>query len=318
MKANGLDPVKFIYALKDSTFTGRDRTKFFDFIIPVVPITSTSNSLDLILDRVHSIDLKRREFDSSFLRDVSEFIIDARLIHNVFNEFNIYLHDLNDFDLNPTKLLAVLIYKNSYGEDFQDLHESRGALFNLIAKKGELRSNQINAHKSNIANLKGKLKEADDEIASTETDLIRIYLAEVIKHAPQASSGIVINGQFILYSDINAFHDIEDLIDSNQLVFSSAANANRTTTNISFAQIERAVHPSANLIDRLETVKRKDKTHRAELQRKIQDQLSRIDQINRASLAELIPNSREIINDIYITSMKADVVENEAKEIEFQ
>src|SRR5699024_11787665 len=38
--------VKFIYLLRDDVFTSTDRTKFFDFIIPIVPVMDSSNSYD--------------------------------------------------------------------------------------------------------------------------------------------------------------------------------------------------------------------------------------------------------------------------------
>lgn len=50
--------VVFIYAIKDDIFGDvdsdkltKDRTKFFDFIIPVIPIINASNSGDLSLKR---------------------------------------------------------------------------------------------------------------------------------------------------------------------------------------------------------------------------------------------------------------------------
>ena len=37
-------PIVFIYAVKDDIFTKEDRTKFFDFIIPVIPVINSTNS----------------------------------------------------------------------------------------------------------------------------------------------------------------------------------------------------------------------------------------------------------------------------------
>lgn len=38
------EKVVFVYAVKDNIFTKEDRTKFFDFIIPVIPIINSTNS----------------------------------------------------------------------------------------------------------------------------------------------------------------------------------------------------------------------------------------------------------------------------------
>ncbi|MCP1315344.1 hypothetical protein BIS11_07295 [Halomonas sp. 707D4] len=41
--------IRFLYALRDDMFINTDRTKFFEFIIPVIPIINTSNSIDMVL-----------------------------------------------------------------------------------------------------------------------------------------------------------------------------------------------------------------------------------------------------------------------------
>ncbi|MBR2280300.1 MAG: TniB family NTP-binding protein, partial [Ruminococcus sp.] len=43
--------IVFIYAIKDDMFKENDRAKFFDFIIPVIPIISATNSGDLLIAR---------------------------------------------------------------------------------------------------------------------------------------------------------------------------------------------------------------------------------------------------------------------------
>ncbi|WP_064663044.1 hypothetical protein [Pseudoalteromonas sp. MQS005] len=42
--------IKFLYALKDDMFVHKNRAKFFDLIIPVIPIVNSKNSLDKILN----------------------------------------------------------------------------------------------------------------------------------------------------------------------------------------------------------------------------------------------------------------------------
>ena len=39
-KQIGQKPIRFIYALRDNVFTGTERVKFFDFILPIVPKVS--------------------------------------------------------------------------------------------------------------------------------------------------------------------------------------------------------------------------------------------------------------------------------------
>ena len=45
--------VVFIYAIKDDMFLDKDRTKFFDFMIPIIPVINSSNSNEKLLDIVN-------------------------------------------------------------------------------------------------------------------------------------------------------------------------------------------------------------------------------------------------------------------------
>ena len=81
-------------------FANKDRTKFFDFIIPVVPIINRANALDKMRER-----LKDEQFadkiEQRFLREVALHIDDMRLMNNIFNEFTIYNAKLGSEDIPP-------------------------------------------------------------------------------------------------------------------------------------------------------------------------------------------------------------------------
>ena len=44
-------PVVFVYAVRDNIFSKDDRTKFFDFIVPVIPVINSTNSGEVLLQR---------------------------------------------------------------------------------------------------------------------------------------------------------------------------------------------------------------------------------------------------------------------------
>ena len=46
LKKEKKDVLRFFYLLRDDIFVSKDRTKFFDYIIPVVPVVDSSNSYD--------------------------------------------------------------------------------------------------------------------------------------------------------------------------------------------------------------------------------------------------------------------------------
>lgn len=134
--ANRAAPIKFLYALCDDIFLGNNRPKFFDLIVPVIPVINSSNSIDKVQERVASLDPKI-QIDPVFLREVSLYLDDYRLIHNIFNEFVIYHARLTSQSLNNTRLLAMLIYKNAYPSDFHSLHSEKGAYYRICQRKSE-------------------------------------------------------------------------------------------------------------------------------------------------------------------------------------
>ena len=85
-------PVVFIYAVKDDIFTKDDRTKFFDFIIPVIPVINSTNSGEILLKRLQESEKNgiQHNISSDFIFDVSPYISDMRVLQNIYNEFVIY------------------------------------------------------------------------------------------------------------------------------------------------------------------------------------------------------------------------------------
>lgn len=144
-------PLRFIYLLKDDIFTSKDRTKFFDFIIPVVPVADGSNSYDLFreyLERAKILD----KFDQSFLSAVSLYVDEMRILKNICNEFIIYFKKLTVDTLMPNynKLMAMIIYKNLFPKDFIDLQLRQGYVYSIFKAKQEHIENERNKINANI------------------------------------------------------------------------------------------------------------------------------------------------------------------------
>jgi len=130
-------PLRFFYLLRDDIFVSKDRTKFFDYIIPVVPVVDNSNSFEQLLKLLNEGNLLDN-FDQSFLQGLSLYIDDMRILKNIYNEFIIYINRLNTTDLNWNKMLAIISYKNLFPRDFSDLQLARGFIFTLFEQKPNL------------------------------------------------------------------------------------------------------------------------------------------------------------------------------------
>lgn len=112
-------PIKFIYLIKDEIFESKERTKFFDYILPIVPVMDNSNSLGK-MEKLFKNQNIYSDFTSTFLDTLSNYLDDIRLIKNICNEYKIYKtkisHDASWF--KKENLLAIIVYKNIFPEDF--------------------------------------------------------------------------------------------------------------------------------------------------------------------------------------------------------
>lgn len=169
------ESLRFLYLLKDDMFESKDRTKFFDFIIPVIPVIDGSNSYDKFIDQFKKGGVYEL-FDSNFLSDISLYVDDMRLLKNIYNEFIIYYnrlekHDMNNSEeksdsseeklpLDNNKLLSMIIYKNIFPKDFSELQVGQGYVYSIFKYK----ENILQDIKSNY----------DEDINTLNTDNMKI------------------------------------------------------------------------------------------------------------------------------------------------
>ena len=123
--------ITFIYAIRDDMFKDTDRTKFFDYITTVIPIINYSNSKEKLTKALRAKGYtveKDGDFQIEDIEDIAFFIDDMRLLKNIVNEFDQYWKKLGSngksHQLKPSKLLAMITYKNFFPEEFVKLHRS--------------------------------------------------------------------------------------------------------------------------------------------------------------------------------------------------
>ena len=138
------DEIKFVYMVKDNIFTKYKRVKFFDIIIPVIPVVNIEACADILLD------MKDKQkpclllnVNDELLQIVGRFINDLRILYDCLNEFKIYKNQLikdfekkrfrktDDIDGIDNKIFAMIVYKNYYPQDFEDLHRHKGYLYEI-------------------------------------------------------------------------------------------------------------------------------------------------------------------------------------------
>jgi len=172
--------VRFFYLIRDDIFTNKDRLKFFDLIIPVVPVVDGSNAFDKFIEILekHSI---LDHFDMTFLQAFSFYIDEMRLLINICNEYKVYYQRLNEekTDIDNNKLFAIIAYKNLFPQDFAELQLAHGFMFTLIDSRGKLINSEKLRLVQEIAAITEKIECANNEHLENENEVDRIYKNEL-------------------------------------------------------------------------------------------------------------------------------------------
>lgn len=205
--------IVFIYALRDEVFRDSSRTKFFDFIIPVIPVISNQNSGDVLINlRKQNKESVLKEIDENFLEDIGLYVDDMRLLKNSVNEFKIYDQKINveDYKTNEqadatesrdktsrdrNKIFALVLYKNLYPKDFADLICNKGELYEVFKEKKQLAGTKIKEIQDRIPPLEAQIEVLEKQALKNVKELRVLYVATVFSKSSRYS------------------YDIEDLYD---------------------------------------------------------------------------------------------------------
>ena len=166
--------VVFIYAVRDDIFNNsrEDRTKFFDFIIPIVPVMDSHNSKAFLLENNNL-----KQIDKEFKIKISQYIDDRRLLKNCINEYQIY--DKIIASSNRKILFALIVYKNFYPQNFAELDKRL-----VDIKRGNIKIDEEKAplekfilsdviNESNIKNIY-KILAWNNEKNNTDNEFIKL------------------------------------------------------------------------------------------------------------------------------------------------
>lgn len=154
--------LRFFYLLRDDIFDSKDRTKFFDYIVPVIPVVDSSNSYDQFISHFKNSGIFEK-FDESFLQGLSLYIDDMRLLKNIYNEFVIYFNRLNTTELDCNKMLAIITYKNLFPRDFAELQLNQGFVYTIFSEKDSFVEAEITEMKEKIDDREQRVSVIRDE-----------------------------------------------------------------------------------------------------------------------------------------------------------
>lgn len=280
--------IRFLYALRDDMFVKTDRTKFFEFIIPVIPIINTSNSIDMVLEQGRRLELDGR-LDRQFLREVSRYLNDLRLIRNIFNEYAIYVANLETDGenlLDANKLLAILIYKNVYPRDFEQLHRGAGILAEILNRKEQLIGEGETLYKKEIMELEREIEIAERQTPSDLRELRQIYAMALIEKLPADVSSISLDQRIWIPLPQLVRHDaFEQLIGAPHLFHRSVHTQPR---RIDVSKLQSEVDSLKSYQQRKEDIECKAADNKNKSARRISELRSKIATLRMTKLNELL------------------------------
>ncbi|MUP46096.1 hypothetical protein E0K83_10110 [Gramella sp. BOM4] len=281
--------IVFIYAIKDDQFENKkDRTKFFDFILPVIPVINLNNSIDKILEIRDSYELG---ISDRLVKELAVYIDDMRLLLNIFNEFLIY--DAQIKDVSRDKLLAIIIYKNLLPDDFALLTHGEGLLFAIINKKQSIIDLKIQELEKEIGDLLKENSIIEKHNIEDVKELRSIYILEYIKSIESTENfefrAFNVGSSSLTIDEMKLDENFENLIENN-IRFDSSRYGVRTF-NVQFEEIEKRVNKKQSYKERETLINKKSKNQIAINDRQIAEKKSRMIDIEKSNLDEIITNS---------------------------
>ena len=287
--------VKFIYAIKDDMFEQQgERTKFFDFIIPIVPYISSTNSGEMLRKALQFDDEKNiskiYNISGSFISLISPYISDMRDLTCICNEFNVFKNTLKGnqkLDLTDENMFALMVFKNLQPKEFANLED----------EKEESIVRRAFADKKKFVENREKLIEAKKQ---DELDKIEKIDNEVLQNIRELKLALVtslVDFQRAVYQiyDGNAPHTISEVLsdsfDMNLLLRNGIRvywkNGNRDSWD-QIDNIEDKVKDNGDYFTRIERIKNGLAKCKEESRCAIEEHEKRMNGLRAYSIREII------------------------------
>lgn len=287
--------VTFVYAVLDDIFTQNERTKFFDIILPVVPIINYTNSAKELLDRfeneINQIqDVNKRKEFVKFIEKVSLYLTDMRIIISISNEYKVYRKILNE-NIDEKKLFAMMVYKNVEPSDFDMLNKQKGHVYKLLKNKIILINDIIKKIEEETKTFENLLDYSNNEILTNSKELRMLYIGKFLEIINKKYNHGVINirldSKKLSPTDLVIDENFELLTKINSITY-EWYNTNTNTIDLTFNEIEKAVNPSINYSRRLISITNKTSKNIEDIKIKIEENQNKIKLLKSKKLSELL------------------------------
>lgn len=292
----------FIYAIRDDIFEDNERSKFFDYIIPVIPIVNPTTAYDIVIKEHSSI---ANELDNKFLLNTCLYFSDMRLLKNILNEYEVYFDQLKVLDIDKNKLFAMVVYKNYHPNEFAKLNSNSGEIYEIFHKE-KLKIVEILATEKYqfISNLELKKNKILDEGLNSIKELNSVYSYMVLRkldsvmqqgtYGRQSKINVVVDSKGYSISNIVSTEVLKEMA-QHQTITLEVTNTS-FTVSFNFSDIEDEVNPDTPYLDRLSNIEDKKNGELENLLNEESNTRYEIQDTKRMMLRELL-NQSDIIID---------------------
>lgn len=196
--------IRFVYLVKDDLFKkSKERIKFFDVIIPVIPIVSNYNSYAELRNTFYEYE----DIDDKLLQDISPFVTEKRQIINVYNEYKLYREEIYGNEIDNSKLLAMVALKNLRPNIYEELINDEGALYNLLNNRKDWINQKIENKQKRIDDNRKKIQ-IKEKLAFKNSKELKQAVLYHLKN---------LNSQYVNEPTLTEAKFLSDGIDSNYL-----------------------------------------------------------------------------------------------------
>ncbi len=168
--------IRFFYLIRDDIFATSDRSKFFDFIIPVIPVVDITNASDMLSQLLLEANLKD-EIDDHLIQDLSFYINDMRLLVNIVNEYEIYKKTIKEIAGcdNANHQFSMIVYKNLFPEDFHALQAGHGFLYMVFKHKEDTAEAESARLEAQVIEKRAIIKDIETQFIRNVDELNALY-----------------------------------------------------------------------------------------------------------------------------------------------
>lgn len=305
--------ITFIYALLDDVFEDNNRTKFFEFIIPIIPIIDYQNSGDYLLERKKINDNTAfSDLDEAFLLDIGLYVNDMRLLKNCINEFKLYdeiinkaLYENSKKEIaipgsiehenkkksephNRKKIFSIILYKNLYPNDFAKLQNNEGYLYSVFQNKSKAIKKEKEILEKEIIKLEKSIEEIEKHSDLQIEDLRRRYVYKMLQ---SISDFYKINDSDYLSEE--AFKKIREtntlpIYESQYNRYNGRTQAVKIDYPITFSTIENSIDSNVTYEEKASFIKQNESNKIEKLQTQVSEKKKKIKELTYLPIAKII------------------------------